>query len=173
MTATTDIGARITADEYQVLLRYANGQTIRQIAAETGAAAKAIHTLIEDAAAGNRGRALKLVDEYEQEQAAAVSTEDQPAAELTAEEPEQQADSPAETDGVVELLDAAVATGDIQLVEHAEHIRSLIRDLQTEFNEHAKMRAEVRDALTDEAIRIENRLAEIRAQLAALGGETT
>lgn len=163
MTATvTD--TRITYGECQALIRYANGETIRQIAKETGASVKDVHDLITNVAENNRGRALKLVDEYEKTQAAPAAAEPE---EPPAEKPVQVLNGPSD---IVDLLDAAVATGDSELAGHVDRISSLVGDLRKMLHEHT-MRAEARAALVDEEARLHARLAEIRAQLDALGGE--
>jgi hypothetical protein len=187
MTATSIINRPLEHDEAKVLAHYAAGETSRQIVAKTGMTMDDVGYILDALAGNSRERATALVLEYRDQiktskpakstagDAPARSAAPKPVAavqpDITAVEPEPE--EPSESiDGVVELLDAAAATGEDDLVERAEAIRGLIRDLQTLLHEHAKMRAEVRAALVDEARRLESRLAEIRARLEALGGET-
>lgn len=167
MTATVAADSRISHDEYRILSRFVDGKNLRQIAAATGAPVKAVQDLIELAADNDRGKALKLVDEYEQAQSVSRAVEEATEArgELV-ENPELVLKGP---DDIPELLDAAFATADPELVGHAGRINSLIGDLRRMLHEHTA-RAEIRAALVDEAQRLENRITEIRAQLDSMGG---
>jgi len=164
MTATVT-ATRITEDEYRILTRFAAGQTLRQIAGQTGAAVADIRSLVWDVAENNQARAKELIAEYEKANLSATD------------EPTQEQNAPAEKsvqvlhgpEDIADLLNAAVATGDSELAGHADRISSLIGDLRLMLHEQT-MRAEARAALVDEAARLEARLAEIRTQLDTLGG---
>jgi hypothetical protein len=65
MTITTGATARLSAEERRILIRYAAGDSPRQIAVDTGIPAGDVALTIDSVAKNNRGLARNIVKEYD------------------------------------------------------------------------------------------------------------